>query len=470
MAGEAEGGNRSRLTVPKSPKDSTASAGMAPECLAAVRYLRELEPPLRPETIARLCDEVPRQGLTLPVLRALGHQGLVDVLGIDSVVERARIIASEGIGIIDPLSPRKVKHKGKLVRTFEVRRVNFLQIQSVDPINQAFDAHIFFELAIRGGALDEHLMQDTEEFTYPYPSAKWFWHQQVDFSNSISHEVLESKVLQPKDSDDILCQLRVRGTFSETLEFSRFPLDFQDLTVTLEIKCAKEGPVPARIDIPEDVHASVRSQHFSMANVWMLSPVVRCSQGMAGVDLDTDRPKTYAALNCSAGVARLSLFYFANIIFPLAVFSLMAIISAAAVDRRETADRCGNTLTLVLTAAAYKLATAGMLPTIAYLTLLDYYVLTCSFVMALVTVHTCVTSSHFVHWLFVSDWSEEALDDLDRLSLWAILGLWCAVQLLFAFLFWLGLRARRRGLMNRETPSEVASKYRVAPSPSAHSS
>lgn len=278
-------------------------------CLAAIRFLEAFEPPLSPETMATLRVESPRQGLTLPVLRALGHDGLADVLGITSAVERARIIASEGKGIVDgPMLPRVLESPKRIIRIFEVRRVNFLQILSVDPINQRFDAHVFVELVIRDGALDEHLMQDTEEFQFPYPSARWFWQKQVDFSNSISHEVLESKVLKPKDCDDLVCQLRVRGTFSETLELTYFPFDFQDLTVTLEIKCAKEGPVPVQIRIADDVHTSVSNQAFSMSNVWGLSPFVRCSLGQSGVDLDTDRPKTYAALNCSAGVARLSLF------------------------------------------------------------------------------------------------------------------------------------------------------------------
>ena len=184
----------------------------------------------------KLRAQVVEQGLSLPMLRAMGHEGLDKQFGIESLIERVRILASEGNGIAPkdegdgvPIAKRVVENKGKVKRIFELTRVNFLKISWIDPINQSFSAHVFIECVIRGGALDEHLMQDDDSFQFPYPSAKWFWRQQVDFSNSISHEVVETKVARvPPDSDDLTFQLRVIGTFSETLELRRFPLDVQD--------------------------------------------------------------------------------------------------------------------------------------------------------------------------------------------------------------------------------------------------
>ena len=47
------------------------------------------------------------------------------------------------------------------------------------------------------------------------------------------------------------------------------------------------------------------------------------------------------------------------------------------IDPYDVADRASITLTLVLTAVAYKLVTASMLPAISYLTLLDKFISMC---------------------------------------------------------------------------------------------
>ena len=65
--------------------------------------------------------------------------------------------------------------------------------------------------------------------------------------------------------------MRVDGTFSERFELHKFPIDQQDLTVSLEIKCALEGPAPARITVSADVSTGIDVERFDMNNVWDLS-------------------------------------------------------------------------------------------------------------------------------------------------------------------------------------------------------
>ena len=109
-----------------------------------------------------------------------------------------------------------------------------------------------------------------------------------------------------------------------------------------------------------------------------------------------------------------------------------------------------------------------MLPTIAYLTLLDYYVLSCSVIMGLVTLQTSITSAHFAKWAFGYEWSESALDDLDRIMLWAIFGLWGVIQVLFIAVFCWASRERRKREQTKHTDLVgktivQARGYRVAP-------
>ena len=63
------------------------------------------------------------------------------------------------------------------------------------------------------------------------------------------------------------------------------------------------------IQLSKDLQASVKTQHFAMINIWRLSEKLSVTPGLSGVDLNTANPKTYAAVNCSARVSRLSTFY-----------------------------------------------------------------------------------------------------------------------------------------------------------------
>ena len=70
-----------------------------------------------------------------------------------------------------------------------------------------------------------------------------------------------------------------------------------------------------------------------------------------------------------------------QVMAPMLGFCILALFQWA-VPADEVADRMSITLTLVLTAAAYKFAVAAMTPAISYLTLLDKYVVGCgSFIL-----------------------------------------------------------------------------------------
>ena len=72
------------------------------------------------------------------------------------------------------------------------------------------------------------------------------------------------------------------------------------------------------------------------------------------------------------------------------VVTYLAAVSAGAVDsdgaRMSTADRLSVTLTLMLTAVAYKFIVASALPQVSYLTSLDTYVLVCFLFLFLISV------------------------------------------------------------------------------------
>jgi hypothetical protein len=324
-----------------------------------------MEPPLPVETLDNIQAKVLGNpiGVSIAFLRALGHDGLKAVFEIDDIVDRARILAVTDDECAATWAKsqhieKKVVNMGPITREFEVRRVGFWQIKSIDQREQTFDAHVYFECAIRGGWNDPHLMcgNDDNFFRFPYPGAHWYWFNQLDIANAVHVEWKERKILsRQQDSDDLIFVGRVDGKFQSEFKLQDFPLDHQDLSVVFEIKCAKEGITPVRIICPTNVLSGIDVRKFSMGNVWNLSEKVSLQEIDTGVLRAKGEPKkTYAALKCSVRVSRKAKLYGAHIVLPMASFSVLGIFLTFCMEEAKVADRLGVTLTLVLTATTYQ--------------------------------------------------------------------------------------------------------------------
>ena len=85
-------------------------------------------------------------------------------------------------------------------------------------------------------------------------------------------------------------------------------------------------------------------------------------------------------------------FYLVNVVLPVASIVFASISSLAVFD--DMGGRLGATLTLMLTAVAYKYLVAEMVPRIGYNTLLDWYVLVCWFFLLLMVLGNCFVHHH----------------------------------------------------------------------------
>ena len=274
-----------------------------------------------------------RQGLSTPEV----HEQIVKVLRgmlLSAVKEELKrnehgttwkmAIKSTIATVRSPQSNARVKMNAPLLRRLEIARVDVTQLSQIDQISQTFRARLFLILRICGGALDDHLLSEfegfpTDEFGRPTfrPSAKWYL-SQVDFPNgrdiqvrdsrggractcpractprpgpctgarraraSLSrargprvraHQVLESKVTTA--GNDLQLIKRIDGEFFERFELQSFPFDAQDLTITVSVNCANEGPVPVEFGAggPSD-SLGVDTVNFAFADVWDLSPEI----------------------------------------------------------------------------------------------------------------------------------------------------------------------------------------------------
>ena len=99
----------------------------------------------------------------------------------------------------------------------------------------------------------------------------------------------------------------------------------------------------------------MRRGYFDLSAVWTSGLRVKGGK----------REKTYTSLHARCSVNRLTEFYTANIVIPMGFFSGLTIFCSFCVARYDVGDRLSVSLTLMLTAAAYKLVITSMMPTIA---------------------------------------------------------------------------------------------------------
>ena len=285
----------------------------------------------------------------------------------------------------------------------ELMRFEFRQIKDIDQVRQTFGARVFLQFRIEGAANDEALTKglspedrrDRPEFG----SAEWYL-SCLKWRNAYETPcVLESAV--HKIDKDLHLVLEVEGHFIEDMELEVFPFDQQALSVKLKCACAKEGKVP--VAFKGLTSCSQSMDHDALAALRDSYDVEDRMQ----VELGETKPlpgRTYPILCFTANVHRKPVFYLVNVrahrsrhthpppshslsewrcrrapaqvAIPMSMLSLMTFLQFE-IPYDELSDRASITLTLVLTAVAYKLVTASMLPAISYLTLIDEFISLC---------------------------------------------------------------------------------------------
>jgi hypothetical protein len=94
-------------------------------------------------------------------------------------------------------------------------------------------------------------------------------------------------------------------------------------------------------------------------------------------------------LNVTLTMNRIPNYYFTNIIKPTCIITTLSACSLF-MPAKDLANRLSATLTLLLTAVAYKYLVAQMVPPIGYSTALDKYVMICFTFLSLMAAENCL--------------------------------------------------------------------------------
>ena len=196
----------------------------------------------------------------------------------------------------------------------------------------------------------------------------------------------------------------VTGTFQHTFELKDFPFDEQDLTIELKTRysCTNER-TPVKLIKLEDakVISTLVTKNFAQKEEYILYPGINFETGVSDADESSER-KVFSLLKMKLRVKRMYFYWISNVILPMGIVT-STLFSTYALPPEETNDRLSASLTILLAMVAFKNFTAEKLPKIAYLSLLDWYILL-SFVLAFfvvfshVLIRACGWSEPLITW------------------------------------------------------------------------
>jgi len=257
----------------------------------------------------------------------------------------------------------------------EVRGV-FLKIGEIDTLKEQYHADAFIQTKWKDPSLK---LSDIEAF-----SPEKHWNPRVFIQNSVGDlkENTWHKVEMDANGVPTVFEMRrIKGVFLENLELDDFPVDVQDLSITV----ATERTID-EVDFIDDLTAlsSINTQTFIDMQEWSLHEHVETTrkvttQGL-GITMD-EKDQDYSSsrykhptftVTCRA--ARRPGYFYWNVFFLMFFITLMAF-ATYSVHPSLPQNRLQLSFTLLLTAVTFKWVVNRCLPTISYLTSLDKYVL-----------------------------------------------------------------------------------------------
>ena len=265
-------------------------------------------------------------------------------------------------------------------------RVIFMNIIDVDTIEQRFNAEIF----VQSRWLEPRLQNKSQKELESYTGDGSDWTPKVIITNLVGEpEEDETWTLAARYPEfkypAVTMRRKIKGHFSEILELNDFPLDVQELTVQVSTSRSEQEVV-----LVQDNYrmSTVNTDGFLDQDEFELFPHVIGSSGHISSELSVMRDR-HSAIFFACSVKRKPGYFFWNIFLMMFLITTL-MFTAFAIPATNPHNRLAVTLTLLLTAIAFKFIINKSIPQIPYLTYLDIYVITCMVLLALQAIQNAV--------------------------------------------------------------------------------
>jgi hypothetical protein len=132
----------------------------------------------------------------------------------------------------------------------------------------------------------------------------------------------------------------------------------------------------------------VQKEHFGMGNVWHLSNRIRV-HAYHSLHTASGNGELWPCINFTLLTGRRPEYFFWNVEIPMFVLTTLTAVTFG-LPVEDISDRLGVSLTLVLTAVAYKLTVASAVPQVSYMTRLDKFISMCFLFISIAAVENAV--------------------------------------------------------------------------------
>ena len=262
-----------------------------------------------------------------------------------------------------------------------------IDVDSVDGVNQSFQANVFYALRWN----DPRLVH--EEIGGHSRPLSDIWHPRIQLFNQQKVSKSFSDVVEVAPSGDVVYRQRVWGSFSQPLYLRDFPFDRQNF----EILLGAVGYTPEQVELVIDPNSRI-SERFSLPdwNVveWMVEN------------------KTFqesSAVTFSFEATRHVGYFIGKVIVPLVLIVAMSWV-VFWIDPRDSGTQVSVAITAMLALIAYRFAVGQQLPNVEYMTRLDLFILGSSLLVFASLLQVVVTAT---------------FANSDRLSQAREIDLWC---------------------------------------------
>ncbi|CAE7766523.1 unnamed protein product [Symbiodinium pilosum] len=264
-------------------------------------------------------------------------------------------------------------------------RVNVDKILEIDQLKETFKAQVFFEGKVRIPKEPKEECQEVCKFVEGLVG------QKLSVENAVELTSEGSKFREDSEKEQNLTNLYVTwlivGVFGESLELQHFPFDCQDFTVTLRFGTPyRENKMNVRLE--DSMNSCVVLNVFNLENTWF-RPHRLIVRAATTEHQSNSKGHIFPLLHVTVQMQRIPWYFVSNIVTPMLMIAFMGACSTV-IPYHNMGERLGASLTLVLTAVAYKYIVAQMVPQIGYNTWLDWYVMCCWCFLFIIVLENCI--------------------------------------------------------------------------------
>jgi hypothetical protein len=185
--------------------------------------------------------------------------------------------------------------------------------------------------------------------------------------NELKRTIEKQHSLKPshtrRGTFDYILKIRAQAVFNECMELANFPFDIQELNIPVTIN---EPEHHFRIVVNQAFPPLFQASNFQMSDIFHvpLEDVVMAYPHNSSPS-ESSSGLLYPRCTFTIYISRKGGYYVSNVMVPMAVLTMLTMVSCSVEPNGEpmgTGDRLSVTLTLLLTAVAYKFVVASSLP------------------------------------------------------------------------------------------------------------